>query len=155
MALWLIPVNNDDKGGLYNETQESLIEWMGFGFSVIGAIAPPLPSPLYMMMKTLAVSQGRTMSAMMIAEDYLDGDYEFGIALDKMSAVAEDAIDDTSILEAPDFFSVVEGFGYEDLDVYNIPPEIMSFERCPSRYWKQGNNVQCQREKGHRGNHEY
>ena len=159
MALWLLPIANDDKGGLYNERQESLIEWLGLGFSIAGAILPPLPSPLWMMMKSLAVSQGRTMSAMMIAEDYLDGEYDFSVVMDKMSGIAEDAIDDSGIIDTPDLFSVVEGFGYEDRDLFNIPKEIMSFERCQYRaawdYKQPPTMRQCIKEKGHSGRHEF
>ena len=147
MALWLIPVDNDDKGGLYNESQEDLIEWLGLGFSIAGAILPPLPSPLWMMMKSLAVSQGRTMSAMMIAEDYLDGEHEFSIMADKMSALAEDAIDDSGIFETPDMFSVVEGFGYEDREIYSHPNIQCTFETA--------GRLRCIKLEGHRGNHEF
>lgn len=154
MALWLLPIANDDKGGLYNERQESLIEWLGLGFSIAGAILPPLPSPLWMMMKTLAVSQGRTMSAMMYAEDYLDGEYDFSIMADRMSALAEDAIDDSGIIETPDLFSVVEGFGY---DGRGTGANSTTSYRCEaySRFQSPSGGAQCRLNKGHRGAHEY
>ncbi len=161
MSLWLIPIGNDDKGGLYNETQEEIIEWIAFASSMFGILTPVTNIPLLNTMKGLALAQGRVLSAMMIAEDYLDGEYDFSIMLDKMSGVAEDAIDDTGIIQAPDLFSVVEGFGYEDRKQFSIPPEIMSFDRCEYRVasgnWrtKEYKMRQCIKEKGHSGRHEF
>ena len=95
------------------------------------------------------------MSAMMYAEDYLDGEYDFSVMHDKMTGVAKDAIDDTGVWDDMDVFSVIEGGMFPGGENPFGILDNSTFERCPSRYWKQGNNVQCQREKGHRGNHEY
>ncbi len=159
MTLWLIPIGNDDKGGVYNETQEEIIEWIAFGSSMFGILMPVTNSPLLNTMKGLALAQGRLLSGMMIAEDYLDGEYDFSIMLDKMSGIAEDAIDDTGIIDTPDLFSVVEGFGYEDRAMFNVPREIMSFKRCPYRASFRRSSPpfveQCIREEGHSGRHEF
>jgi hypothetical protein len=151
VTIWLIPVNNDDKGGVYNETQEEIIEWIAFASSMFGILMPVTPSPLLNYIKVVAVAQGRVFSTMMIAEDYLDGEYDFSVMLDKMSGVAEDAINDSAENYTPDLFSIVEG-----PDMFNgrgTGANSTTDTLCDSFSIK--SNTYCNLKKGHRGAHEY
>jgi len=64
---------------------------------------------------------------------------------------SHDAIDDTGIIDTPDLFSVVEGFGWEDKRMAPYPARCEVY----SRFQSPSGGAQCRLTKGHGGRHEF